>query len=228
MRKFVLSLLCLCGLFALYAPCVASVCDTQEQVIVLPQDGGKWYISIVGDNSTTHIRVLRWFRTHRPLFKLMRQVHYWEIQIDSDLYRTRYASNVKGLPTIRLQKPDGTVVYEAAGNKIPATPDKLNSKIRDAVMNYDLAHQALPWRRDMERRCSPNKPCPQPTPEPKPQPQPTPTPAPDDGSAPQFDEEPAPVSEGMPVAAIVGIIAACALLGAGAGLVVQWKRTYSL
>ena len=93
---------------------------------------------------------------------------------------------MKGLPTVRMQKADGTVVYEAAGKNLPMTAAGLNGALAGAVSTASGIRPILPWRRDMERRCP--GPCPNPQPNPQPQPDPEPQPI-DDGGTPNVDPD---------------------------------------
>lgn len=155
----------------------------------LPNDQGKWYVSVVGDtNETAYRRVLGWFDADASLKRLKNQVHFCPITTGTPIYRERYAPNVKGLPTVRVQKPDGVVVYEAAGNNLPMTAEGLYGAIGGAVNSAQGIRSILPWRRDMERRCP--GPCPTPNPQPAPQPDPEPQPI-DDGGPPDLGQPPA-------------------------------------
>ena len=107
------------------APCFADTVNgvlAEERVVNLPNDSGKWYVSVVGNaNDARYNEIVGWFDTNASLKKLKNQVHFCPVTSDTAIYKERYASNVKGLPTVRVQKPDGTVVYEAAGKNIPMT-----------------------------------------------------------------------------------------------------------
>ena len=81
MNRFLLSLCLLAALLTTFAatPCVANTADgtiAQERVITLPQDQGKWYVSVVGDPQDARYReVLTWFDSGE-LLKLRNSVHY--------------------------------------------------------------------------------------------------------------------------------------------------------
>ena len=197
MNRFVL---CLCFAVALViglrAPACASSSSTngvlaEERVVKLPADDAKWYISVVGSASDAGYReLLGWFDTYPGLVKAKSQVHFCPVTSDTAIYKERYAANVKALPTVRLQKADGTVVYEASGKSIPMTAAGLSGAMASAVSSAQGVRPILPWRREMERRCPGPGPCPTPQPEPQPQPDPDPPPI-DDGAAPDFGEQPA-------------------------------------
>ena len=70
-------------------------------------------------NDARYNEVLGWFDSNPSLAKLKDQVHFCPVASDTAIYKERYSANVKGLPTVRMQKSDGTVVYEAAGRTFP-------------------------------------------------------------------------------------------------------------
>jgi hypothetical protein len=185
MNKLLLCVLCLLAVFAVAVPCLADTVNgvlAEERVVNLPQDQGKWYVSVVGNaTDSRYNEIVCWFDTNASLKKLKNQVHFCPVTTDTAIYQARYASNVKGLPTVRMQKPDGTVVYEAAGKNLPLTAGGLNGALAGAVNTASGLRPILPWRREMERRCPGPGPCPTPQPNPQPQPDPEPQPIDDNG-----------------------------------------------
>ena len=137
MNKLLLSVLCLLVVFAAAAPCLADTVNgvlAEERIVSLPQDQGKWYVSVVGNaTDPRYNEIVGWFDTNASLKKLKNQVHFCPVTSGTAIYQARYASNVKGLPTVRMQKPDGTVVYEAAGKNLPLTAAGLNGALAGAV-----------------------------------------------------------------------------------------------
>ena len=178
-----LSLVCVLALFAAVVPCFADTVNgvlAEERVVNLPQDAGKWHISVVGNvGDARYNQILGWFEGNASLVKLKAQVHFHPVTTDMVIYKERYATNVKGLPTVRMQRADGGVVYEAAGKNLPMTAAGLNGALAGAVMDVQGIRPILPWRRDMERRC--------------PGPQPGPQPGPGPGPGPDLDPEPPPL-----------------------------------
>lgn len=178
-------LLSICLVLAMFAAVVPSFADTatvngvlaQERVVNLPQDQGKWYVSVVGDaNDARYQQLLSWFDTNEQLKGLRDQVHYYRIRTDGAMYRDRYAPNVKGLPTVRVQDASAVVIYEAAGANIPMTPEGLYGAIANDVSKVTGRPLLLPWRRN---HTHPNNgPCPTPNPNPNPVPVPPDPPAP--------------------------------------------------
>jgi len=214
-------LVSVCLLLAVLAAVVPSFADTatdngvlaEQRVVNLPNDQGKWYISVVGNaNDAAYLRVLGWFEANPSLKGLKNKVHYCLVTAGTPTYQERYAANVKGLPTVRVQKPDGTVVYEAAGKNLPMTAEGLYGAIAGAVNTAQGIRPILPWRRDMERRCP--GPCPTPNPAPDPQPDPDPQPI-DDGGAPDLESQPA--AEGWPLWGLTLLVNGGFLVGLAAG-----------
>jgi len=185
MNRLILSVLCL---LALVAPCFADTVNgvlAEERVVKLPQDGGKWSISVVGNaNDVRYKEIVGWFSTDPSLKKLKGQVHFSPVTSSTAIYKERYAANIKGLPTVRMQRDDGSVVYESAGKNIPMTAAGLNGALANGVTTAQGIRPILPWRGDMENRCRPN---PSPSPQPNPDPDPDPL---DDGGPPNIDGQP--------------------------------------
>ena len=67
MNKLLLCVLCVLALFAAVVPCFADTVNgvlAEERVVNLPNDQGKWYISVVGNaNDARYNEVLGWFET---------------------------------------------------------------------------------------------------------------------------------------------------------------------
>ena len=215
MKKLLLSLLCiavLCCTATAFAVDMPRGVVAEERIINLPNDQAKWYISVVGDkNDANYQRVLRWFTTNEKLNKVRDQVHFCPIITGTAVYNTRYASNVKKLPTVRMQKPDGTVVFEVSGTSIPMSAEGLNGAMAESI------RPLLPWRRNHTHPQPAPEPCPVPDTDPEPQPI-------DDSNVPFFNE---PASRGVPTFVCILAIVGSVLTGAVGGLVIQWKKTYA-
>ncbi len=179
----------------------------EERIINLPNDQGKWYVSVVGDaNDANYKKVIGWFNTNAKLKKLKDQVHFMPVTNDTAIYTERYANNVDGLPTVRVQTRDGVVVYEAAGDNIPMSAEGLNGAI---------AEQVLPWRRNMEDKCGP-RPCPSPSPSPDPPLDPEPQPI-IDVDVPDMDPSP---RRGLAAIVVVMLLVSSSVIGGVTGLAV--------
>lgn len=238
MRRLLLTLCALCAIFTAttcFAGTVNDVltdnCHTpntvngvlaEERVVNLPNDQGKWYISVVGDaRNAQYQTILKWFGQDPALRKLKSQVRFCPITSNSTIYKTRYSMNVKGLPTVRFQNSQGVVIYEAAGKNLPFTAQGLYGAFANNVAKAQ-GRPILPWRRN--RYPCPG-PCPRPSPTPAPAPDPDygldPEPQPiDDGSEPEFE----PVQSSFPP---LWLMLTVLVASSGGGVFVEWRATYA-
>ena len=210
-------------LFALCVVLMASTCFadkvngvlSEDRVVNLPNDQGKWYISVVGDvRDAQYQTIMKWFNQDIPLRKLKAQVHFCPVKSSSVIYKARYAKNVKGLPTVRLQDSQGTVIYEAAGKNLPFTSQGLYGAFAGNVSKAQ-GTPILPWRRNHVHPSPRPSPCPSPAPDLDPEPQPI-----DDGGEPDFDE---PAQSSLPP---LWLMLVTLVVSAGAGLAIEWRDTY--
>ncbi len=216
MSKILVSLLCV---FAM--GCAVTVCATEplygviteERIINLPNDQGKWYVSIVGNTKDANYqKIIGWFDTNEKLMKLKDQVHFLPVTEDTVIYTERYADTVDGLPTVRVQTGDGVVVYEAAGDNIPMSAEGLNGAIAEGV---------LPWRKRVDDRCGP-RPCPSPSPSPSPVTPLDPEPQPlIDVDVPDMDPPP---RRGLANVVVVLLLVSSSVIGGVTGLAVEWSK----
>ncbi len=216
----------------------AAEIPTVERVLNLPADEGKWHVSVVGvPGEQRYVNLLAWFESNSTLKELKAGVHFHKIDSTSAAYGTRYKKSIRALPTVRVQKPDGFVVYESSGNNVPESSEGLSYDIAGAsnMAGWQILRRPifdgrlfpifnrpfLPWRQRMMNRKQndcPDGNCPQP--------QPTPNIDVDiviPGPA-QPELEPAPRG-GLPAQAVIGLCIACFVAGALAGLVTAWKKT---
>lgn len=224
MRRLMLVLCVLCVFFSTsigHADLVNGVLST-DRVVNLPNDQGKWYISVVGDTRNAQYQtILKWFSQDPALRKLKNQTHFCPIMSSSAIYKARYATNVKGLPTVRLQNSQGVVIYEASGKNLPFTSQGLYGAIANSVAGAQQT-AVVPWRRNRVRPF-----CPQPSPAPSPTPSPDLDPAPqpiDDGGDPELVPVPQPEESNFPP---IWLMVVTLLSTAGAGVAAEWRATYS-
>ncbi len=215
----------LCVLICALTTSVAFSADygvrVKERIVNLPNDDGKWYLSVIGDPDDVQYKSLRMDFKSGDLRKLRGQVHYCPIEKGTSAYLERYAKNVSSLPTVRLQDHEGVIIYEAAGNKLPITPEGLYGAMANAIMRAQGLEVFAPWRR---RPCPSPCPTPRPSPGPSPVPNVDPEPAPlDGGAAPTVEPATGP---GVWLYVLFGIFS---FLGGGvAGVAVEWKKTYQV
>ena len=216
MKRLLLALCALCAIFAAMT-CFADTVNgvlAAERVINLPNDQGKWYISVIGDTENAQYQtILKWFGQDPALRKLKNQVHFCPVTSNSTVYKTRYSMNVESLPTVRFQSSQGVVIYEAAGKNLPFTAEGLYGALANSVAKVQN-RPILPWRRN---HVCPG-PCPQPDPDlvaPDPEPQPI-----DNGGEPEFE----PVQSSLPP---LWLMLTVLVASAGGGVFVEWRATYA-
>ena len=225
MKHLLLALCVILMASTCFAVPVKSGVLSEDRVVNLPNDQGKWYLSVVGNaRNAQYQTIMKWFSQDIPLRQLKAQVHFCPIESSSAIYKARYAPNVKGLPTVRLQNSQGTVIYEAAGKNLPFTPQGLYGAFAGNVSKAE-GRPIRPWRRNNARPF----PCPSPRPSPQPAPDPDfdldPEPQPiDDGGQPDFEDVPVPDQSNLPP---LWLMLVTFVVSAGAGLAVEWKDTYT-
>lgn len=183
--------------------------SVQERVITLPQDGGRWYLTIYGATHDQQYQTLRlWLQTHDGLSTLRSQTHYNEYITTNTRYQ-RYAASLPGPVCIRLQNSKGVVTSEFWSDNIPLTAEALFNGIKK-----DLKDKTS-WGCINRKRC----PTPAPTPAPAPAPAPVDTP-------PVLEDEP-PVIEPEPKPSFPWILmVVVAIIGAGIGLGQGFKKEH--
>ena len=172
----------------------------EEQVVQLPQDQGKWYLSLFGNEGDTKYETLKsWFSTDAQLQGIRTQAHYNTYRADSTMFAERYAASTT-VPCVRLQDSSGKVVFQAVGEAIPMSPQALYNSMNDAC----------------RRRCRPS-------PQPQPPVNPTPTPNP---VKPPVTPTPPAISD-FPSAGVWSLMIALGLMvGGGAGLAKKVKEEF--
>jgi hypothetical protein len=162
-------------------PGIVSPVSTMERIsnANLPQDGDKLFLTIAGNaNDATFKRLLAGFKNDSALVEIKNETHFNALTTDSAMFKARYAKSMPKTPIVRLQAPDGTVIYEAIGNDIPTSGLVLADDLNAKASGCDSA-AGCRWR---NRRCQPKQeeaapheeeqPIVAPEPEPKPEPKP--------------------------------------------------------
>lgn len=187
--------------------------SVEDRVVNLPNDGARWYLSVVGDaNESQYRTILEWFNTDERLRDFRSQVHYCPIERSTAVFKERYRTNTSSLPTVRLQDSKGVVVYEADGKQLPFTASGLYGALANATRKV-LGVELCPWRKR-------NDPTPTPEPKPTPIPDPDPAPAPNEG-APVVE----PANDIAPLIAVVLAVVGL-LVGGGVGVAAGWKQAH--
>ena len=176
----------------------------QEQVIELPQNQGKSYLTVFGiEGEARYEAVKSWITSDPQLTAMKNQTTYNTYRTDSIMYRSRYAQGIESTPCVRLQKADGTVIYEASGFGIPMSAQGLYNGMAEGCRKHN--------------HC---RPCPQPAPV-----TPAPTPV---TPAPQPIVKPQPVVHEFPPAGVwFGLVACGVLVGGCVAFAACFKKDLS-
>lgn len=172
-----LCLLALCLAFA--SPCLAAENKTtkadpaygvryaQEQVVTLPQDQNKPYITVFGHPNDPRFReVVKWFQTNPTLVSLKNQTHFNAIHTTSAMFTERYAASTAPVLMVRMQVAgELEPIAELAGKAVPITADALAKHLNTKAGSATCLKRLL---------CKPDKTKP-PEKDPEPQPLPPPT-----------------------------------------------------
>ncbi len=175
----------------------------QEHVIHLPEDGHRYYTTLVTSEnwraSPRERELVAWFSGHPRLVSLKSQTHWNHYTDRSPLYRMRIASAIppNEIPVLMVQTGDGAVVYKGSAASLPADPSELADQIQQRIDD-----------------CFPRPKPPTPTPGPAPSPEPAPSPIPDLGPRPSPIPD-APKSDNT--ALLIGAAAFIAMLLASIG-----------
>uniref|UniRef100_A0A6M3KWS6 Uncharacterized protein n=1 Tax=viral metagenome TaxID=1070528 RepID=A0A6M3KWS6_9ZZZZ len=144
-KTFMLYGICIISILTLWS--VAAYGDTQERVAP-PADSGKMHFSIVGEKGDSQYEnVKSLFYSNEDLAAFRKGVYFHEVESGTAIYRERYQPNVSGLPTIRLQLPDGVVVYERAGANVPSSVLAMKLELEFACAVGDVSWRCNPWKR---------------------------------------------------------------------------------
>ncbi len=106
-----------------------------KQVLNLPQDEGKLYLTLYGDPNDEHyVNLKKWFNENAELRSIRTQCHFSAIDNDSKLFKDRYADEVDTFPCIRFVTPGGVELLRIDGNYIPMSDMSLTKGIRTGLM----------------------------------------------------------------------------------------------
>ena len=218
MKNFLVCLCLIAALLAMWAPCSAQPANgviAQERIVQLPQDQGKWFVSVVGNPQDARFsEIASWFDSG-SLLALRNSVHFNVIGSDTVIFTERYAETTPELPMIRVQNAKGVVYSQICGRDIPMSAQSLNAQIAQDVATGPKANcplrPLLPWRRNHSN--------PEPKPEPQPLPDPTPGPI-NTPDKPVIDDAPAT----PPVWPMILICGSGFLVGAVTGTVITFKQ----
>jgi hypothetical protein len=179
----------------------------EDQVLVLPTDANKLYLTVIGEPGDEKFQQVRgWFKSDAALKAVKSQTHYNVISTDSKMFQ-RYAKSTGDTPLVRLQQPDGKVIFQVSGENLPNTPAQLERGFK------------FEWKRWKSPNGCPNGRC-----RPQPKPEPTPEPAPDEDEeiTPDVQPDVEPVNDLPPIWLAAVVIA----IGAALGVFKQFRETH--
>lgn len=107
-----------------------------EKIVQLPQDGGKWHLSLWFRNKTDDTasrRLAGYFSSDEILRQIATQaiVHEHDASRPDPVFAERYADSAA--PGVLLQNSRGQVLYKASGDNIPTTSAELADEILAAI-----------------------------------------------------------------------------------------------
>ena len=192
--------------FACCNPCMAEmkadaaygVAYIQEQVVELPQDQFKPYITVFGNPSDARYQaVVKWFDTNQTLATIKDGTHFNVIPTNSVMFRDRYAATTPNALVVRLQAVDvDQPIVELVGNQVPMTADALANHLNSTASSAEC------FRR---QRCEP-------APNTDPKPQPLSPPAP-------------PVAKSGPIWPCIVAVIVSSLGCFGIGIAREWRKS---
>jgi hypothetical protein len=119
------------------------------QRVAPPNDEGSYYLTIFGHEGDQSYENLKYLMRTPEVTAAARnaEVKYSEVDAESTMYATRYASSMPALPCIRIQRPDGTTAYQTTGNNVPTSRDDIVAAITGAC-----PRAILPWNSSIRHR----------------------------------------------------------------------------
>lgn len=132
--------------------------------VPLPEDAHACYLTVFGQPQDREFQMLTAAMDEVPeLAEIRERTHYHVVRTTDRCYG-EYRSEIERrgipLPCVRVQKPDGRIVYEAAGAAMPANPSELAQQLslvtepecgeRFSQRNSDCRNGRCRLRRDRE------------------------------------------------------------------------------
>lgn len=138
--------------------CLCSVASA-ERVTDLPQDSGKLYLSVFGDEGDARFVQLRqWFDVNLELRTLRDRTHFNILPASSGMYRERFAKFVRKLPCVLLTDAAGNKLCEMAGDEVPTSADVLIKTLIGKVHVRTFGLEGCPLKRKAVPQEQPAKP----------------------------------------------------------------------
>lgn len=103
--------------------------EPQALVRVLPQDAADCHTSLYVNadwrRRPLDRKLMAWFEYDPGILSVRGQTHSHVYTTKHRLFRERYRKTVPVLPAVRVQQPDGKVLYQVSDKAIPASPGQL-------------------------------------------------------------------------------------------------------
>lgn len=117
----------------------------KHQVIELPQDHNKCYCTLMGDTNDPAFRQLvSWFDTTPELAQLKSKTHFHVMDTNSVMYKKRYAQSTGQTPCVRIQQPDGTVIFQCSDKSLPLSGESLANMVSASCFRRQSAQPSQP------------------------------------------------------------------------------------
>lgn len=119
----------------------------QERVVKLPQDGNRFFCTIIGTNGEARYESLKtWFSEVPELKAFAKQTHFNKYATQSTEFKQRYHKTAgKTFPLVRVLTADGKKLLELRGDEIPMSGEALTKHLNTECIRR--------WR----QRCQPHR-----------------------------------------------------------------------
>ncbi len=142
-KRILFTLICFCAVAPTFAAedkvltnfPPSTEATTGKQVLQLPQDENKLYLTIYGNADDERYQQLKkWFNENTELKAIRAQTHFAAIDTNSKLFKDRYADEIDTSLCIRVVTPGGLEVLRIDGNAIPMSGESLNKGMRTSML----------------------------------------------------------------------------------------------
>lgn len=94
---------------------------------VQPVEDGNWnYVSLMGNSGDARYEAAK---QALQTSDLQNRAHIAILPAEGKMFQGRYASTITVLPCLRVEAPNGDVLYQQSGNKMPTTAKAIASEI---------------------------------------------------------------------------------------------------
>jgi hypothetical protein len=116
-----------------------------SRVIDLPQDQGKLFTTVIGQANDPQVQqMLRWFDQNPELNRIKQTSHFHFLSSESVMFKSRYDATTGDVPCLRIQQPDGTVIYQCSRRNLPLSPEALANSISTTCLRRNVQPEPQP------------------------------------------------------------------------------------